>query len=229
MLPIVILAGGLATRLRPLTEAIPKSLVPINGEPFIDHQLRLLGAGGFTRIILCLGYLGEMVQEWVGSGKRFGLTVEYSWDGPVQLGTAGAIRKALPLLGDAFMTLYGDSYLPCNYKAVEKTFLASGKPGLMTVFRNEGQWDSSNVEFAAGEIVAYNKRSLTPRMRHIDYGLGCFNQSAFTEGPAEPSDLADVFSDLLSRRELAAFQVEERFYEAGSFQGIQTLSEVLRA
>src|ERR1700680_2157820 len=122
MLPVAILAGGLATRLRPLTEALPKALVEINGEPFLAHQLRLLSRSGIDRVVLCAAYRGEQIREYAGDGRAFGLRVEYSFDGPQQLGTAGAIRRALPLLGDKFFVLYGDSYLPCDYAAIERTF-----------------------------------------------------------------------------------------------------------
>src|SRR5215813_4996024 len=153
MLPVAILAGGLATRLRPITDRIPKALVEINGEPFIAHQLRLLHARGIRRVVLCLGYLGEMVREFVGDGQAFNLTVEYSFDGPTLRGTAGAIHQALPMLGSAFFVLYGDSWLPCDYKEAGQVFADSGKTGLMTVFRNDGRWDSSNVEFAEGRVL----------------------------------------------------------------------------
>ncbi len=226
MLPVAILAGGLATRLRPLTETIPKSLIPVHGEPFIAHQLRLLQTRGIERVVLCVGYLGEMIREFVAEGKAFGLFIDYSWDGPVPLGTAGAIRKALPFLGEAFFVMYGDSYLLCNYRAVEDAFSTSGRRALMTVFRNEGQWDTSNVEFHGGQIFAYDKQHRNPGMRHIDYGLGVFQGSAFAALPDGPCDLATVYQNLLARNELAAFEVKERFYEAGSFEGIRSLSEL---
>jgi N-acetyl-alpha-D-muramate 1-phosphate uridylyltransferase len=228
MLPAAILAGGLATRLRPLTETIPKSLVPINGEPFISHQLRLLKRRGIDRVVLCVGYLGEMIEDFLG-GSAFGLDVQYSADGLVPLGTAGAIRNALPLLGEGFFTIYGDSYLTCDYASVQDAFLDSGKPGLMTVFRNEGLWDTSNVEFSQGSVLAYDKQKRTPRMRHIDYGLGIFHRSVFDQLPSGPCDLATIYQDLTARNELAAFEVAERFYETGSFGGIQELSELLSA
>jgi NDP-sugar pyrophosphorylase family protein len=229
MLPVAILAGGLATRLRPVTERIPKALIGINGEPFIVHQLRLLHARGIRRVVLCLGYLGEMVREVVQDGREFDLAVEYSFDGPVLRGTAGAIHQALPLLGGAFFVLYGDSYLPCDYAAVEQVFLASGKAGLMTVFRNEGQWDTSNVEFAGGRILAYDKKNRTPRMRYIDYGLGMFERRAFAGLEAgSVYDLAALYQELLSRDDLAAFEMKERFYEIGSPAGIEELAAVLK-
>jgi N-acetyl-alpha-D-muramate 1-phosphate uridylyltransferase len=228
MLPIAILAGGLATRLRPVTETVPKALLEINGEPFLGHQLRLLARGGLERAVLCVGHLGDQIREYACDGRRFGLEIAYSFDGPQLLGTAGAIRRALPLLGDAFFVLYGDSYLPCNYRAAERVFLDSGKPGLMTVFRNDGRWDTSNVEFSEGRILAYDKTDRTSRMRYIDYGLGLFQKAAFEalqEGQAR--DLAAVYQDLLGRGELAAYEMRERFYEIGSLAGIRELSEFL--
>ncbi len=230
MLPVAILAGGLATRLRPVTETTPKALLTVNGEPFLAHQLRLLRRNGVSRVVLCVGFLGSQIQEFADDGSRFGLQIVYSFDGPNLLGTAGAICRALPVLGEAFFVLYGDSYLPCNYAAVEKAFFESGKSGLMTVFRNEGKWDGSNVEFSGERILAYDKASPNPRMHHIDYGLGCFRGSAFTQiSLKQPRDLASVYQTLLRDDDLAAFEVSERFYEIGSFEGIRDLENLLKA
>ena len=225
MLPAAILAGGMGTRLYPITERVPKALIEINGEPFLAHQLRLLRAAGIERVVICIGQLGERIREFAGDGARFGVAIDYSFDGPVLLGTAGAVRNALPLLEDAFFVLYGDSYLPCAYREVEQAFVAAGRPGLMTVYRNEGRWDTSNVEFAGGRILAYDKENRTTRMQHIDYGLGAFNRSAFAG--TQHSDLAEVYRDLLCRGQLAAFEVSERFYEIGSFEGLRELSRYL--
>jgi len=228
MLPVAILAGGLATRLRPITEKIPKALVDINGEPFIAHQLRLLQSRGASRVVLCLGYLGEAVQAWVGDGTRFGLSVQYSFDGDRLLGTGGALRRALPLLGGPFFVMYGDSYLPCDLEAIESAFYREGKPALMTVFRNAGQWDTSNVEFRDGRIVAYSKRHLTPSMQHIDYGLGVLTPGLFAESEAEAFDLAELYERLIREDRLAAVEAHERFYEVGSFAGLEELREYLK-
>jgi NDP-sugar pyrophosphorylase family protein len=225
MLPVAILAGGMGTRLYPLTEHIPKALVEINGEPFLAHQLRLLRAAGIARAVICIGRHGERIREFAGDGARFGMEIAYSADGPVLLGTAGAVRNAVPLLGDAFFVLYGDSYLPCSYREVELAFRAAGQPALMTVYRNEGRWDSSNVEFSEGRILAYDKKNRTTRMQHIDYGLGIFSRAAFDGAPH--ADLAEIYGDLLRRGQLAACEVRERFYEIGSAQGIRELSDYL--
>jgi NDP-sugar pyrophosphorylase family protein len=222
MFPIAVLAGGLATRLHPLTQAIPKALIDVGGEPFIAHQLRLLRDGGLRRIVLCVGHLGEQIHQVVGDGARFGVEVAYSFDGPRLLGTAGAVRRALPLLGGAFFVLYGDTYLPCDFAAVQAAFTDSGRHALMTVFRNDDRWDTSNVEFADGSIVAYDKAQRSPRMRHIDYGLGVFAAAAFDRVPEQrPHDLASLYRDLLERRELAAYEVTQRFYEIGSAEGLE--------
>jgi NDP-sugar pyrophosphorylase family protein len=226
--PVAILAGGLGTRLGELTKAIPKALIEVNGEPFIAHQLRLLRRNGVDRVVLCVSHLGEAIRSFVRDGSAFDLRVDYSYDGPVLLGTAGAIRQAQPLLGEQFFILYGDSYLPCDYAAVANSFQASGKSGLMTVFRNEGRWDSSNVEYSDGQIAAYDKKNRTPRMEFIDYGLGLLRAEALARIPdGQPFDLAQLYQDLLHDDELAAFEVKMRFYEIGSREGIQDLSNYL--
>jgi len=230
LLTVAILAGGLATRLRPLTETVPKSLLEVNGEPFVVHQLRLLQAKGVRRVVLCVGHLGELVQRAIGDGSALGLQIDYSFDGPTLLGTAGAVRNALPKLGESFFVMYGDSYLPCDYAAIARNFVSAGVLAMMTVFRNEGKWDTSNVEFEAGKILAYSKTNRSPRMRYIDYGLGVFRAEAFHNLPAEkPCDLTALYMDLLQRKQLAAFEVKERFYEIGSPEGLQETSEFLAA
>jgi len=220
--PVAILAGGLATRLQPVTETIPKALVDVNGEPFIAHQLRMLRAHGVDQVVVCAGFLGEMIQDVLGNGTGYGLQVEFAFDGPRLLGTAGAVKQALPLLGEAFCVLYGDTYLSCDYRAVQTAFERSGRPALMTVFRNENRWDRSNVEFVNGRVLAYDKGKQTPRMQHIDYGLGVFNQSAFDIVPRnQPYDLATLYHSLLTQGQLAAYEVDQRFYEIGTFEGLE--------
>lgn len=230
MLTVAILAGGLATRLRPVTETVPKSLLEVNGEPFVVHQLRLLKSKGINRVVLCVGHLGEVIQSAIGDGASLGLPVDYSFDGPTLLGTAGAIKNALPKLGASFFVMYGDSYLPCDYTAIVRNFEGAAVLGMMTVFRNEGKWDGSNVEFAAGKIIAYSKTDRTPLMHYIDYGLGVFRSEAFERLPdGAPHDLADIYADLLRRNQLSAYEVKERFYEIGSLTGLEETAEHLSA
>ena len=218
---LALLAGGLATRMRPVTETLPKSLLPVAGEPFIAHQLRRIAAEGIGEIVICAGHLGKQIADFVGDGARFGCAVRYSWDGPQLLGTGGALRQALPLLGERFLVLYGDSLLPVRFAPVWQTFADSTMPALMTVFRNEGRWDTSNVEFLDGIIRVYDKRARTPRMRHIDYGLGAIDAAAFAARPAgQAFDLADFYRDLAQTGRLAGYEVAERFYEIGSPAGL---------
>jgi NDP-sugar pyrophosphorylase family protein len=228
--PVVILAGGTATRLRPITEKIPKALVSIANQPFIYYQLRLLQSWGVRKVVLCVWYRGELIRDFVGDGGQFGLEVECAFDGETPLGTAGAIRRALHLLESPFFVLYGDSYLPCDYLAVQAFFDAHDRLGLMTVFRNAGRWDPSNVQLEDSEIVRYDKRNRTPDMKHIDYGLGIFRHDAFAHlRDGEPADLSEVYQRLLREHQLLAYEVAQRFYEVGSHQGLQELDQVLTA
>jgi NDP-sugar pyrophosphorylase family protein len=225
--PVAILAGGLATRLRPITEKIPKSLVPVAGRPFLAHQLEMLHARGIRRVVLCIGFLGEMIQRDFGD-EAYGISLEYSFDGAKLLGTGGAVKRALPKLGPEFFILYGDSYLPIEYAPVAEVFHRSGKPGLMTVYRNEGKYDSSNVVFRDGEIVVYDKKAKLPEMRHIDYGLSMFKASVFDSYAADQVfDLAEVMGRLVREKQLAGYEVPERFYEMGSPAGLAELEKLL--
>jgi N-acetyl-alpha-D-muramate 1-phosphate uridylyltransferase len=225
----VILAGGLATRLRPMTTTIPKALIEIDGTPFAALQADLLARQKIRRVVWLVGYLGEQIQAMLGDGSRWGMQFEFLYDGPKLLGTGGAIKRAVARAGDAFFVMYGDSYLECDFQAVEGAFRRSGRAALMTVFRNNGEFDTSNIEFGNERIVRYDKHVRTPEMRHIDYGLGVFDARAFDPYPAdEPLDLATVYQHLLARGELAAFEVPSRFYEIGSPEGIKATEDHVR-
>jgi NDP-sugar pyrophosphorylase family protein len=226
-LAVAILAGGLATRLGSITAGLPKSLVEVAGQPFIVHQLALLHAASVRRVVLCVGHLGELIEDRLGPGDQFGLDLSYVYDGDRPLGTGGALRKALPLLGERFLTLYGDSYLDCDYAAVARAFVASGKLGQMTVLANAGRWDKSNVVYRDGAIVYYGKED-GQEMAHIDYGLGAFSRRAFADHPVdEQFDLASIWKELCARGELAAYEVRERFYEIGSRSGLAETEKLL--
>jgi NDP-sugar pyrophosphorylase family protein len=228
--PAALLAGGLATRLRPITETIPKAMVEIAGRPFIDHQLDLLRRNGIRRVVLCLGYLGEQIAEHLGDGSARGMELRYSHDGDRLLGTGGALRRALPLLDSAFWVLYGDSYMDIAYAVVFAHFVQSGARGLMTVFRNDNRWDKSNVVFRDGQLLCYSKRSPAPGMKHIDYGVTLLRHEVLASLPAdEPSDLADVLSAMAARGELVGHEVTQRFYEIGSHRGLEETQRYLRA
>jgi NDP-sugar pyrophosphorylase family protein len=220
--PVCILAGGLGTRLGEAVRDTPKPLLEVAGRPFALWQLDLLRSYGARRIVMCVGYLGERIEAVVGS--PFGLDVRYVYDPPELAGTAGAVRGALDLLGERFLVLYGDTYLRIDYADVARALVASGKPALMTVLRNEGRWDTSNVVLDGGRIVRYDKANPTPDMRWIDYGLGALTPAALDE-PGD--DLAEIYARLAERGELAGYEATERFYEIGTPDSLAETSAFL--
>lgn len=225
---LLLLAGGKATRLRPVTETIPKSLLEVAGRPFIEHQLELIKKNGIKRVLICASFLGEQIREYIGNGERFGIEVEYSFDGDRLLGTGGAIKKALSLLDESFFVMYGDSYLNTDFRVINEYFFRQNKSGLMTVYQNEGKWDSSNVQFEKGRIVVYDKTNKNDKMKYIDYGLGILTRRAFDRfAERDEFDLSEVYQSLIESDELAGFEVLERFYEIGSFEGLKETSQFL--
>jgi N-acetyl-alpha-D-muramate 1-phosphate uridylyltransferase len=226
--PVAILAGGLATRMHPLTERIPKALIEVAGKPFIEHQLALLRRERVERVVLCVGFLGEMIEACVGDGARFGLSVSYSYDGERLLGTGGALRRALPMLREHFFVLYGDSYLDIAYAPVQTAYRGSGLPALMTVFRNEGRWDTSNVLFDGKRIGRYDKRHPSGDMKFIDYGLGVINGDILRASKEDAFDLSDLYASLAREGRLAGFEAATRFYEIGTPSGLAEADRHLR-
>lgn len=226
---LALLAGGFATRLRPLTESLPKSLVTVAGEPFLAHQLRLIYAGGIREVVLCCGHLGDQIEAFAGDGSRFGLSIAYSHDGERPLGTGGALRAALPLLGPRFLVMYGDSWLTEPIDSVWHAFLASGRPALMTVFRNRNRWGASNVEFRHGSIFRYDKRHPSPSMRHIDYGLDALEATVLAHWSVPVFDLSAVWSALAEYGLLSGYETCDRFYEIGSPTGLRETEAAVAA
>jgi NDP-sugar pyrophosphorylase family protein len=226
--PVCILAGGLGTRLGERVADTPKPLLEVAGEPFLMHQLRLLAFHAAREIVLCVGYRGEQIASWIGS-ERFGLSIRYSFDGPGLDGTLGAVRRALPLLGERFLVLYGDTYLRIDYLAVVRAWSESGLPAVMTVLRNEGRWDASNAIYRDGLIVSYDKLTPTPEMHWIDYGLGGIAADALDRAASSEGDLAELYKQLAERNELMGFEATERFYEIGTPSGLQEAAVFLGA
>ena len=226
--PLALLAGGLATRLGSLTARVPKSLLHVAGEPFIAHQLRFLAAQGVRIIIICCGHFGEQIEGFVSDGGQFGCRVRYSYDGPKPLGTGGAIRKALPLLGPCFWVMYGDSYLTAPFAPVLHAFRTSDPPALMTVYANANRWDTSNVLFRDGKVLCYDKSGLDRGMHHIDYGLGLYSAAIFQQLPDSRFDLANLQMRLVDQGLMAGHEVAERFYEIGSVSGLRETDSFLR-
>jgi NDP-sugar pyrophosphorylase family protein len=228
MPPIAVLAGGLATRMRPLTEQLPKALLEVAGEPFIAHQLRLFAREGISDVKLLVGYCWEQIKRFVGDGSRFGVQVDYIVDGPSLLGTGGAIRRALDRLGPEFLVTYCDSWLDAPYAPVVEAFQASGRPALMCVFRNENRWDASNAHYENGIVRCYSKKFRALEMRYIDWGLGMLKASAVVTRPMEePWDLAELYAELSVSGRLAGYEMTRRFYEIGSFEGLAETTRLL--
>lgn len=229
MLPtICILAGGLGQRLGHRTARTPKPLLDVAGEPFVFHQLRLLADHGADRVVLCVGYLGEMIEDRVGTA-RYGIAIDYSYDSPQLDGTLGAIRRALPLLGDRFLVLYGDTYLRLDYRAAVIGWIKSDAPALMTVLRNDNRWDTSNVVYADGRVLAYDKRHHTSEMHWIDYGLGGLKSEALRAVDEREGDLAALYHRLAQTGSLSGFLATERFYEIGTPSGMAETEAFLSA
>lgn len=222
MFPVAILAGGLATRLHPITDTIPKALVEVSGQPFIKRQLLYLREQGISEVVLCIGYLGDKIRDLVGDGEEFGLRVSFSQDGAKLLGTGGALKKAIPLLGDKFFVLYGDSYLPIDFKPVQRAYEKTKQPALMTVLKNQNKWDESNVLFIGEKLLEYNKRNPSNEMTYIDYGLGVLSASIFEQYNINQTfDLADLYHCLSMGNQLSGFEVHDRFFEIGSHTGLK--------
>jgi NDP-sugar pyrophosphorylase family protein len=225
--PVCILAGGLGTRLAEHVRDTPKPLLEVAGEPFLIHQLRLLARYGATRVVLCVGYLGERIEERIGA-ERFGIEIRYSYDAPELDGTLGAIRRARGLLGERFLVLYGDTYLRIDYAEVARVWEASGLPAVMAVLRNEGRWDTSNAIFADGRVVAYDKASPIPEMHWIDYGLGGLTAAALDIVPGEEADLSTLYHELALTGRLCGYEASERFFEIGTPEALAEANAFLR-
>jgi len=227
---VVILAGGLGTRLSAVAANIPKALVPVAGKSFIEHQFDLLRQCGLLDVLICTGHMSDQIEKHIGDGTRFGFRVCYSRENPSCLmGTGGALVNALPLLEEEFLVMYGDSYLPTDYRAVCDEFMRTGTAALMCVYRNRGKWDKSNVRLCDGRVIFYSKLARADEADCIDYGLSAFRREVILRYReiVPPLDLARIQSDLVARGELAAFEVAGRFYEIGKPEGLTELDKVL--
>jgi NDP-sugar pyrophosphorylase family protein len=231
----LILAGGLATRMRPLTEKIPKALIEAEGRPFAHYQLDWLAKHGVTDVVFSIGYLGGMIRDYVGDGSAWGLRVRYVDEGAELRGTGGAVRLAVDqgVLEPSFLVTYGDAFLPVDFLDFDRAFRATDKPAQMSIYRNAGKGDTSNVLFEGGRVVLYDKDRGNPhfaRMRHIDYGLLAFRRNIIEERipRGEKHDLSVLLRDLSREGALAHYEVSERFYEIGSVSGLEDFKELLR-
>ncbi len=230
MVPLAILCGGLGTRMRPQTLRVPKPMIEVNGEPFLGHLLRSVAAQGVRDVVLLIGYLGEAIIEYVGDGARYDLRVSYVSDGAAPLGTAGAVRSALPLLGERFLVTFGDALLRVDFTAVLAAFADSGCAGLMTVYRADHDSERPNTGVSGARVVRYDKQARPPDVQYVDYGLSAFRAHSFEQvPPGSPTDLAVVNRDLIARGQLAAFVVEQPPFEIGSPAGLRATEAYLRS
>jgi NDP-sugar pyrophosphorylase family protein len=219
--------------MQPLTDAIPKALVPVCGRPFVDHQLAWLRDQDVKDVVFCIGYRGAQLRKFVGNGSRWGVAARYADEGGELRGTAGALRLALDegALAESFTVLYGDSYLPVDLAPIWQAFRVTGAQALMAVFRNENRWDASNVRYENGKVLEYDKRHAgqRPALAWIDYGLAVLARDLVADRirPGEAADLADLYRELSLEGGLAGFEVDRRFYEVGSPEGLADLERLL--
>lgn len=227
----VILAGGKGLRMRPLTERVPKHLLPVQGIPFARYQLDWIAAHGVTRVTYCIGELGDQIRSFVQDGSQFGVRVRYVEDGEPLRGTAGALRRALDegALDEAFLVLYGDSFLPVDFRWVWEAFSSQPLPALMTVLRHDPRWEIGNVEYAAGRVFRYHKSSIDSGMPYVDYGLSAYRRELIERRvpAAQRCELSTLQTALASEGLLAGLEVTQRFYEIGSMTGLKEFTQWL--
>jgi len=225
----VILVGGLATRLRPVTERVPKSMIKICGKPFLEYQIELLKDNGVLDIVLCLGYLGFKIREYFEDGKRFGVEIKYSEDGGKLLGIAGALKKTEKYLQEQFFLLYGDSYLPYDYQEIKKYFDNLSQLAMMVVYKNENRFDRSNVVVENGRIKVYDKKNQTKEMVYIDSGLSILRKEVLKMIPENTFfDLEKVYQKLIEKEQIGAHETKQRFFEIGSFEGLKEFENLIK-
>ena len=230
MLPIAILCGGTGTRMSHITDN-PKSLIEVDGKPFIFHQLELLNKNKFRKIVLCINHLGDMIRYVVGDRYK-NLDIKYSLDPEGKpAGTAGVIKNALPNLGNFFFVMYGDSYLPIDYFRLQTFFMAYSYEyqniGVLAINKNNNQFDKSNIEYRNGRILKYEKTKESKAMEYIDYGISAFDKNAFQRLGNGSHDLSEVYENLLKRNELIGYEIKSRFYEIGSPEGLKDFKEYI--
>ncbi len=217
-----ILAGGLGTRLRPLTDKVPKAMAPVNGKPFLEYQLELLRDQGVDDIVLCVGYKGEMIRDRFKDGKRLGVEIRYSSEGDRLLGPIGALKMAERHLGGSFFVTYGDAYLRLDYREMMRTLLANEEPAVMAVYRNQGRYGRSDVVVEGGFVTAYDKVNSAPRMDWVNFGVTAMKKEALASlERGRVCDEQTFYGGLAKERRLRAFEARERFYEIGSEKSLK--------
>lgn len=226
---MVILAGGLGTRMRPLTEERPKAMIMIEDRPFLEYQIELLRKNGIKEIVLCVGYLADQVKDYFGDGTGFGVDIRYSEEQGQLLGMAGALKNAEPLLAEEFLAMNGDSYLLLDYAEIMSCFKRRNELGLMVVYRNHNRYRASNVAIEGEMVTIYDRNERLPLMTYIDAGLWALRKRALSLIPqCRPVSQDEFFYKLIERNQLLAFEVSQRFYEIGSFSGLAELRQLIQ-
>ena len=225
---VAILAGGLGTRLRPLTNKIPKPMVPVNGKPFLEHELRMLKSKGFDEFVLCVGYLGNAIENYFGNGEKFGVKISYSYDGESLKGPAGALKNAEALLGEVFFVTYADAFLELDYAKILEKFSFSKKLGLMVVFENHNRFGKSDLIVKNGLVTKYSKTAQTPDMVWINYGVSLLKKKALVLIPKKGEvGEEEFYTKLIRAKELLAYETKERFYEIGTPESLKEFEKYL--
>lgn len=225
---VIILCGGLATRIRPLSEKTPKSLILIEGHPFLEYQINLLKSYGFHDIVFCIGYKGNLIKKYFGDGKSFSVNIKYSEETDQLLGTGGSIKNAEDILKKEFMVMYGDSYLPFDFNKAINFFHKHHKLGLMTVYKNNNSIEPSNVSIIKNLVKKYNKKNTSSEFQYIDYGVSIFKKQVLNNFPNKRFDLSEIHQFLIKEKELLAYQIKERFYQIGDFQGLEEFKKYIK-
>lgn len=225
----VIIAGGLASRLRPITDNIPKSMVLVENRPFLEYQIELLKDNGISNIVLCVGHKGEIIQNYFGNGSNYNIQISYSYEETL-LGTGGALRNAIDLLEDRFVVLYGDTFLNIDYIKIINYVKKIDCPALLAVYKNEGKYDTSNVIYSDGKVVLYDKKKSNKEMQYIDSGLSILTKRIISQCIPKGivHDLGDCYNELSNKNQLAGYKVTKRFYEIGSKSGLKEFKKYVK-
>lgn len=229
---VVVLMGGLGTRLKEYTKECPKPMVEVEGRPFFDYSLKLLIHHGFRKFLFLIGYRAEMIEEYYGDGSSLGISITYCYDGKELLGTGGAVRRAYDLLEDDFLLMYGDSFMDIDYEETLYRYFegkSRGMQALMTVLKNGNRFDKSNVIMDGTEIKLYDKINMTPEMDYIDYGVCVYEKKLFDDyEPDVKFDIAILQNRLSLDKKIAAHIVTKRFYEIGSPESLNEFREYVK-
>ncbi len=225
-----IIAGGRGTRLAPLTNDMPKPMIPVNGKPFLEYELSLLKSNGITDFVICLGYLGNLIQEYFGNGDKFGIRIDYCYDGDKPMDVIGALKRAEPLLHDRFFMTYADCYLRADYAIAMQELEKSKKMAMMLVFKNHNKYGTSDVEVFEGRVINYNKKVQTSNMIYINYGVTVLRRDSLKIVPADTAyGEEEFFGKLIRDGQLIAHVVGERFYEIGTIQSLSEFKDFVSA